>query len=147
MSAARDDLVPHTEAVHKERSSRILSEGQKAFFSRMPPGGVRVVVSGFCRRQLSSDLVPHTESARQLRRGRIILRRDRLVRNEVDTSVTRWGGMEGWRILTLRPWVSCFFLCVWQLATNIAETSITIDDISYVVDSGRVKENRCMRGA
>ncbi len=28
------------------------------------------------------------------------------------------------------------------VATNIAETSITIDDISYVVDSGRVKEMR-----
>ena len=32
-------------------------------------------------------------------------------------------------------------MCSWQ-ATNIAETSITVSDVVYVVDSGRVKENR-----
>ncbi len=29
------------------------------------------------------------------------------------------------------------------LATNIAETSLTIEDVVYVVDSGRHKEKRC----
>jgi HrpA-like RNA helicase len=28
------------------------------------------------------------------------------------------------------------------LATNIAETAITVDDVGFVVDTGRMKENR-----
>lgn len=35
-----------------------------------------------------------------------------------------------------------FLSCQIVLATNIAETSVTIDDVVYVVDSGRVKERQ-----
>jgi len=33
------------------------------------------------------------------------------------------------------------------LATNIAETSLTIEDIVFVIDSGRHKERRCSLGS
>lgn len=28
------------------------------------------------------------------------------------------------------------------LATNIAETAVTVDDVAFVIDTGRMKENR-----
>lgn len=90
-----------------------------------PPGFPPALLPGFLHDQPPSPPSHNWELARELSRTHSLSRaRARANGHERDESTTDKGVREQWhRVL---------------LATNVAETSITVDDVAVVVDLGRV---------